>query len=358
MPTEQPYRLAVLYSEPAPYTLACLRRLNEAHGVKILAVFWRPAEAAPFVFDTGGFIVRQYARNELDESAMIQVLDEFKPHGLFVSGWMDKGYLRVARRVRQMGVTVVSGLDGQWHGTLRQYVATWLGRHYLQECFDILWVTGERQAQYARRLGFHGTRLRHGFYCCDWEHYAALYDPAVPTPAGVFLYLGRYAPEKGLSDLLAAYRAYREQSANPWELHCVGTGPLKGLLAGQPGVRDLGFLQSDELPGVLRGAAALVLPSTYEPWGVAIQEAAAAGRVLVCSDACGAAVHLLQDRYNGYLFAAGDVPALAGCLEAVERLSAEERRAMGRASHELSRQFTPDRWAETMVRLMVDRVQP
>lgn len=358
MPTEQPYRLAVLYSEPAPYTLACLRRLHEAHGVEILAVFWQAAAVAPFVFDTTGFLARQHARHELDEAGIARLLDEFAPDCIYVSGWMDKGYVRVARRFRQRGVTVVAGLDGQWYGTPRQYVATWLGRHYLQGCFDIIWVTGERQAQYARRLGFQGARLRYGFYCCDWERFAALYDPAEPTPAGAFLYLGRYAPEKGLPDLLAAYRAYREQSAAPWELHCVGAGPLKGLLAGQPGVRDLGFLQAEELPGVLRNASALVLPSTYEPWGVAIQEAAVAGKVLVCSDACGAAVHLLQDRYNGYLFAAGDVPALAGCLEAVERLPVDERAAMGRASHELSRQYTPDRWAETLYRIISDGVRP
>ena len=99
----------------------------------------------------------------------------------------------------------------------------------------------------------------------------------------------------------------------------------------------------------MRASAAFVLPSRREPWGVVVQEAAAARLPLVCSDASGAAVHLLRSGFNGFLFGSGDAAHLAQGFEHVANLSDEAWRLYGTRSHQLAQQYTPARWAQTLV---------
>jgi glycosyltransferase involved in cell wall biosynthesis len=148
---------------------------------------------------------------------------------------------------------------------------------------------------------------------------------------------------------VAAYRAYRETAKDPWPLYCIGTGPLKSLLEGVDGIHDLGFVQPDDLPEKMRNATVFVLPSVHEPWGVVVQEAAASGLALLCSDACGAADHLLDPDRNGLRFSAGDVSGLTAAMMALAGKTREELCSMGRASVELSRRYTPIKWAETVI---------
>ena len=58
----------------------------------------------------------------------------------------------------------------------------------------------------------------------------------------------------------------------------------------------------------------LVLPSDYEPWGLVVNEAAAAGIAMVCSSSVGAAFELVRDGYNGRIFPAGDLNELIEAL--------------------------------------------
>ena len=136
---------------------------------------------------------------------------------------------------------------------------------------------------------------------------------------------------------------------NPWPLVCVGTGPHKTLLQKRPGIEDRGFIQPDDLPALMGEASAFILPSRREPWGVVVQEAAASGLPIICSEASGAGVNLVQDGYNGFVAENENVAHLAEKMIQLHGLSREQRRLMGERSFELSKQFTPERWAETLI---------
>jgi glycosyltransferase involved in cell wall biosynthesis len=182
----------------------------------------------------------------------------------------------------------------------------------------------------------------------NWETGSAIHDPQSMIAAQPhFLFVGRYVVEKGIDTLLEAYRSYREQVTDPWGLRCAGAGPLRELLKGS-GVDDLGFVQPDELPSIMAAAAAFVLPSRFEPWGVVAHEAAASGLPLILSDACGAGVHLLRPLHNGYSVAAGSVVELVRAMVAMHGLLPSQRRNFGHASWELSKQYTPERWAAVL----------
>jgi glycosyltransferase involved in cell wall biosynthesis len=342
-------RVAVLFSRLSGYMAACLRALKERTGGEMLVIRHAPAANAPFDDRHFAWIDRLYDRHALERDEILAEVRAFAPEAVFMAGWFDRDYLAVARRLRQDGVPVVAGCDTQWTGSFRQRVGRLIAPRHLHTAIDVLWVSGERQRQLAQRLGYKGPRCWSGYYACDWGRFDAVYDPASLRPKA-FLFVGRYIPIKGLDTLIAAYRRYRQQASEPWALKCAGTGELASTLEGLPGVTDLGFVQPDRLPQLFVEAGAFILPSRREPWGVVVQEATTAGLPVLCSTASGAAVHLVQDGYNGFLFDPGDANHLARLMQRIDEASEEERREMGRASHALSRQFTPERWAETFVR--------
>ncbi len=342
-------RVAVLFSRLSGYMAACLRALKERTGGEMLVVRHAPAANAPFDDRHFAWIDHLYDRHALEREEILAKVRAFAPDAVFMAGWFDRDYLAVARTLRKDGVPVVAGCDTQWTGSLRQRVGRLIAPRHLHTAIDVLWVSGERQRQLAQRLGYTGARCWHGVYACDWSRFDAVYEPAEERPRA-FLFVGRYIPIKGLDTLIAAYRRYREKASEPWALHCAGTGELASMLEGLPGVTNLGFVQPDRLPRLFAEAGAFILPSRREPWGVVVQEATAAGLPVLCSTASGASVHLVQDGYNGYLFEPGDRDHLARLMQRLDEATEEERSAMGRASHALSRQFTPERWAETFVR--------
>jgi glycosyltransferase involved in cell wall biosynthesis len=75
-----------------------------------------------------------------------------------------------------------------------------------------------------------------------------------------------------------------------------------------------GFLEQDELKAAHHASDVLVLPSDHEPWALVVQEAMAAGIVVVASDVVGAAHDLVEDKVSGRIFPAGNQEALEQAL--------------------------------------------
>ncbi len=354
-------RIAFLCSHPAPYFDACFRYIHQRYGVEILIVYFKPNAQAPFAIKMSDFSDYTYCREDYSLKQLSSFVEEFKPDAIYVPGWIDLGYLWLAFNFKAKGIRVICGLDGQWYGSIRQMCGIQFLRLVLDRCVDILWVAGERQSQYGMKLGYGHDRQWHGLYCCDLESFSHDQERAISSEMEAFLFVGRYVPEKGISVLLDAFRAYRSKVAKPWKLLCVGSGPLKHLFNGIEGVEDLGFIAPALLPSVMRRASVFLLPSLYEPWGVVLQEAMASGLVPICSAACGAGVHLVQDGYSGYVVETGSVEHLTECMLDVSSLGIASRIAMANAGRELAGQFSPKRWASTLVhglRSAYDKVRP
>jgi len=85
-------------------------------------------------------------------------------------------------------------------------------------------------------------------------------------------------------------------------------------------VHWLGFIEdAPTLTALYKACDVLVLPSWFEPWGVVINEAVAAGLAVVASEAVGSAAELVRDGVNGRIFPVGDVASLSQCLSDVTR---------------------------------------
>jgi glycosyltransferase involved in cell wall biosynthesis len=153
-----------------------------------------------------------------------------------------------------------------------------------------------------------------------------------------FLAIGRLAPEKGFDALLEALPEVPGAT-----VALLGAGPEERRLraAAPAGVRFVGNVPRDELPRWLAAADALVAPSRAEPWGFAIQEAAAAGLPVVATEAAGAAWDLVDEEFR---VPVDEPAALAAAMRKV--VDGETARADDRAAA-----LTADAWADAVAAL-------
>jgi glycosyltransferase involved in cell wall biosynthesis len=341
-------KVAILWTKPSSYLNAALRALA-AYGCEIL-IFNEAADGdAPFEQGELRWISRRHEFHGAPEFRILrQTIESFLPDVILCS-WHVPAYQKVCSRLRGQSVRVGCG-DNQWRGTLRQQLGRIAAPFHLHRFYDVLFVPGERQSMWARRMGFPEERIWKGLLTCDVAAFQGCRTRR-SAETRTFLYAGRLSPEKGIQTLVRAYSAYRRGCREPpWTLIVAGDGPLQDSVSHEPGVDWRGFVPPSQLPAVFARAACFVMPSARDAWCVALHEAACAGLPLIATSACGAAVHLLQDGYNGCLVGPGQADALAQAMARMSDTRASERAEMGNRSSELSRQFSPRRWAATVIK--------
>jgi glycosyltransferase involved in cell wall biosynthesis len=341
-------KVAILASELAGYTSACFKVLSGLVERQLFLCRRRAVAAAPFDDRQFGWCNDELTFDGAapDAGLLLDRLERYQPDVLLVCSWHLPAYRAACRRFACRSVRVLF-MDNPWLGTARQWLGVAIAPWYIQRSFDAVLLPGERQEQFARRLGFRGRTIIRGGLSCDRESFAAAYAArsGAGTPPQSFLFVGRHAFEKGVDTLATAYKAYRARSDPSWTLDVYGVGPLTRVFQGLPGVTMHGFVQPAGLPDAFARAGCLVLPSRFDPWGVVIHEATSAGLPVLASSACGACVELIQDGHNGLLFEPGDAAELQTVLTRFSALPDAARRAMGDASFEISKRFTPRQWA-------------
>jgi glycosyltransferase involved in cell wall biosynthesis len=349
-------RVAVLWSRLSGYFSACLKHLRMYHEAELFVVHWPVHTHFPFDDSDFDWIAYKYPRSNFSSArSLARALDCFHPHIVLVSGWIDRTYLQAALRAKQQGALVVGCVDNQWRGTLRQQIAIRVAPVLLRTIFSVIWTPGERSAQFAKRMGFTGSRLWRGLYSGDTALFSQVckdrFHNYQETHSWnrVFLFIGQYIERKGLLDLLAAYRRYREQYSSPWELWCIGHGPLKARLAAESGLLDLGFIQPGELARVFAASGCVVLPSRCDEWPVVLHESAASGLPIICTDECGSSVELLRDGYNGFLVQPRDVDGLVQAMGSISNMDTGELCNYGLHSVELANSYSTEQWASYLI---------
>jgi glycosyltransferase involved in cell wall biosynthesis len=344
-------RILYLYAELMGYTMATVQALK-AKGCEVTIVHWDKKKLTPY---TAPMLegVKMHDRSRLDALQMVALADRLEPEITVVSGWQDRGYLEVARTLRKRGRVVVTGLDGQWHGTFRQQLASLACRFgYLARNFSHAWVAGPYQYQYAVNLGFKKENIVFDLYTADLNRFHGIYSKrSINERARYprrFLFAGRFSPVKGIDTLLSAWRAL-EGERREWELHLVGNGELRDRLASVEGIVVKDFMQPDELIFEARDAGCFVLPSHHEPWGVVAHEFAAAGLPLILSDAVGSGASFLIPGLNGYSFRTGNAQSLGTALKGIIASSEADLIEMSAASHSISKRISPQTSAANLL---------
>lgn len=347
-------RLAVLWTQPSGYLLAGLEAL-EALGVRVLLSASAPAANAPFDLTarigrlSSAFVVS----GQGDGRQLLSAVEEFRPDALLVCGWQDPTRRQVAKQTAARPRVLF--MDNQWHGRPKQRLGVLTRNRYLHPLFDRVLVPGDRQAAFARRLGYGPDRVQLGGYSADTSAFAYAGSAA---DRRAFAFVGRLVADKGVDVLAEAYREYRARTDDPWRLLVAGTGPLANQLQGSEGVEMLGFVQPQDLPAVLGRSSCLVLPSRFEPWGVVVHEATAAGLMVVVSDAVGSHPAFVSDLVNGAVIPPGDARSLTAALVRVGSWSHARATEASAVSRALSMRISPETWARAVMRICGLELEP
>ncbi len=156
--------------------------------------------------------------------------------------------------------------------------------------------------------------------------------------------VARFERVKGIKTLIRAFsRVYRARPGS--RLVLVGDGVERDELEAY--ARELGLGGSivfmgfrDDVERVLADSCCLVMPSLYEPFGMAAAEAQAAGRPVIAS-ATGGLVEIVKDGETGFLFRPADWLQLSEKLQKILDDPALRER-MGAAARLNARRFAPE----------------
>jgi len=165
-----------------------------------------------------------------------------------------------------------------------------------------------------------------------------------------FVFVGRLSKEKGLEDLLAAFRKIHERLPRA-KLLLAGPGSEGDRLRSQAMAygleKSIGFLGNqtpEQIGELLEISTAMVLPSHREPWGLVVNEALSYGCPVVVSDICGCTPELVLNGVTGYAFPARDIDAL--CETMLKSVTLNRNRLdTAKRCLEVISQYTPERAA-------------
>lgn len=359
---ESPLRVAVVSPEPAPYRSPVFDRLSERPDLNLTVVYagrtiagrrWEVEPRHPHDVLKGRSVPgaeRVFHHGYPVTPGIFRALARARPEVVVIAGWSTFPCQAAVAWCRARDVPYVLQVESHDEGPRagwRRAVKGSIVPPIVRGAAGVL-VTGTlvRESMLAR--GADPAAIRTFAVTIDVPAYEARADRLrerrdelrasfglEPDDVAV-LSVARLAPEKGLDALVEAVARAEDRRL---VLLVAGEGPERRRLetiARSRRVRLflLGNLSGDRVAEAYAAADVFALLSTYEPWGVVVNEAAASHLPLVLSDRVGAAPDLLRDGENGALVAAGDA---SGAAEALARLAADPnaRRLAGERSREL-----------------------
>ena len=351
-------KVVFCWSDISGYMAACWKALHDSAEIDIFVIAFQALTETAFgdrlMQDIPCQLLDLQARQ--DSKTIEQLVCAQQPDVVVVCGWLHQPYSKLVSAPGLQGTAFVMGMDTPWKDNLRQRLAPLVLRSFLQK-MDRVVVTGERSWQYAKHLGIAADRIDRGLYGIDYSSWVPLWEKRSQADwPRSFLFIGRYIPVKAIDVLLEAYQDYRDRVTDPWELVCCGQGELKAQLAGKPGIIDRGFLQPTEMDSVWQSAGVFILPSRFDPWPLAIVEAAAAGLPIICTDVCGSGVEVVRSWYNGLTIPENNVAKLTEALVTFHQLE-RELPLWGQRSQQLAAPYATDVWVSRWTALLQTAVK-
>jgi glycosyltransferase involved in cell wall biosynthesis len=299
-------------------------------GTDAAWAFRPPPEISPVSFGPGESAENQArlwrAGHEWAKGGrIIQWLIEHEIRAIVVAGYNDAGRLRVIRWCRRHGVACFVWGDSNVRGDRARGLKAWIKRAYVGKVLRYsagAMPFGTLGQDYFAKYGMSRDSMFLMPFEPDYALIEGISEQIIAAAAGKFnllpgqrriIFSGRLVQLKRLDLLLQAFEAISQQRPD-WDLLMVGDGPLRDeLKAAVPKalasrVTWTGFLDDQQTLGALyRSADVLVLPSDRDAWALVINEAAAAGLAIVCTDVVGAAAELVREGVNGFLFPRGNL---------------------------------------------------
>jgi glycosyltransferase involved in cell wall biosynthesis len=354
------YRLAYFVSHPIQYQAPLLRAIASQLDIKLQVFFY--SDFSLRAYEDPGFdrvvqwdvpLLEGYNsqflncwgskrwKSFLEQPIATDVKKQLKSgqfDAIWVHGWKDACSVQAILAANELDIPVLlreenNGLrqpKSSAKKLLRQAILSWI----FNRISGFLYI-GTLNYRFYRNWGINENRLFPMPYTVDNEFFQkqALLARSnreqlrrslnLETGRPIVLYAAKLTEVKRPQDLLAAYRLLSPDGATEPEpyLLFVGDGGMRSYLeseakaTGWQSIRFLGFRNQSELPAFYDLCDVFVLPSSFEPWGLAINEVMNAAKPVIASDRVGAAVDLIKEGENGYIYPVSSVETLAKCLK-------------------------------------------
>ena len=325
-------RVSVVSPEPTPYRAPLFDRIAQRGEVDLNVIYaarsvahraWTVEPKHRHTFLRGVDLpgAERVLRHQYPVTpGIVRQLRHARPDVVVVSGWStfaSQTAIAWSRAHRVPYVLLVESHDLEVRSAWRRALKSAVVPRIVGAAANVLVVGSAARKSVAARGATSVRLFANTIDVVAWAKRAEQLERRRADEDLVVLSVARLAPEKGLDDLL---RAVAEAGDARLRLVVAGDGPQRQELielAAGLGVRLtlLGHVTEAELAQTYVDADVFALLSRHEPWGVAVNEAAASGLPLVLSNHVGAASDLLRDGENGFLVPAGDVFAAAAALE-------------------------------------------
>ncbi|KIA95119.1 hypothetical protein OC25_07205 [Pedobacter kyungheensis] len=294
----------------------------------------------------------------------IQQIKDFCPHAVLVYGWANQSHLKIIRYYKGSTPVYFRGdstlLDQQRNikGLLKKIFLKWVYSH-----IDTAFYVGSASKAYFKAYGLKENQLIFAPHAIDNQRFKTAINNTFREALGIpeehilILFAGKLEPKKDPTLLLNAFASLGLKNVS---LLLVGNGVLEEDLKQRVALEKLksvyfmDFQNQSQMPVVYQACDLFCLPSQGpgETWGLAVNEAMAAGNAVLVSDKVGCAVDLIKQGVNGAIFKSGDLADLKQKLKTLIESKAILAQ-MGMAS----KQIIQDWSFERQVTVIVDSIQ-
>lgn len=350
-------RIAIITGVPAPYREPVFERLANRPGVELKVFYctdghsnvaWSGESNSQFEY------VKEFPRNFTPKRfqrlpflgytnfGLSAGLRDFEPEFVVVYGYNQSSHWLAFRYclanlipfAMRSDSNVHIDLGRSWQNNVRRRLLKWL----VARAAAVLPV-GTANRGYWEAFGAKPSQIHLAPYAVDNDRIARTVGERKTDANGLvrFLYVGRLLPRKGVDLLIEAFNRIVSDRCT---LTIVGDGPeAESLKAAQtPLARTnttwTGKVANEEALRKYADADVFVLPSRYEPWGLVVNEAMAAGLPVIADRKCGAAIDLIDDGNTGRRLDELSAESLAAAMRfyladpsraAVEGVAAKQR---------------------------------
>jgi glycosyltransferase involved in cell wall biosynthesis len=264
---------------------------------------------------------------------LLQVFASKRPAAAWIHGWshpFERAFWEAARR---MGVPLMIRGDSTLAGVggglprrlLHRLYHSWRFRQ-VSACLAV----GSENERFYQAYGVSSRKIFRVPYAVNNAFFQSLANAALPRCEDlrrslgfepglpVVLFCGKLITKKDAEVLIRAMSLLRGEIQA--QLLVVGDGELRPsleklaaeLLPGR--AKFAGFKNQSELPEIYKMCDVFAIPSTYEPFGMVVNEVMNACKPVIASDRVGCWPDLVKPGGNGAIFPAGDVNALADVM--------------------------------------------
>ncbi len=330
-------RLAIITTHPVQYYAPVFKLLAESRSIEI-RVFYTWGEKAMEKFDPGfgqkvdwdipllqGYNFEwvtntasdpgTHHRNGIINPGLINQINQWQPNALLVFGWAFNSHLKAIRYYHHKlpvyfrGDSTLLDIKPGIRAFLRSVFLKWVYRHV-----DHAFYVGVNSKTYFKKYGLTDQQLTFAPHAIDNERFNINRNQealklrqslGVTEEDTLILFAGKFEDKKSPQLLIDAFLALNKPAAH---LLLVGSGileiPLKTRASMNKRIHFMDFQNQSIMPVVYLAADLFCLPSKGpgETWGLAVNEARAAGTPVLVSNKAGCAADLVIPGITGDIF--------------------------------------------------------